>query len=32
MSIILPIMILCALAALIIGHAYTQRDSNDHES
>lgn len=32
MSMILPALILSALAAIIIYHAYTQRDSNDHES
>lgn len=32
MSILIPAAILTALAAIIVFHAYTQRDSNDHES
>ncbi len=31
MTIIIPIVILSALAGIAIFHAYTQRDSNDHE-
>lgn len=32
MNLILPLLILSTLAAVICFHAYTQRDSNDHES